>query len=162
MGVLLGAVARLNGIRRAGVSQRVWLDPRAHIAGDVRLGARSRISRGCEIHGPVEIGNDSFLNRDVYVRAGTRIGVRVAIGPFCRLVTDSHDIGSEAQRAGRNTSHPVTVGDGAWLGVGVTVLPGVTIGAGSVIAAGSVVTRDVPPNRLAAGAPARVIRSLSP
>lgn len=54
---------------------------------------------------------------------------------------------------------PVTIGDGAYLGSGVVVNPGVTIGAGAVIAPGSVVTRDVPPCGVAAGSPARVLRT---
>ena len=52
---------------------------------------------------------------------------------------------------------PIHVGDGAWLGHGTIVLAGVTIGEGAVIGAGSVVTRDVPPNAIAAGNPARVL-----
>jgi len=54
----------------------------------------------------------------------------------------------------------VSVEDGAWIAARVTVLPGVTIGRGSVVAAGAVVTRDVPPNCLVAGVPARVLREL--
>ena len=47
-----------------------------------------------------------------------------------------------------------------WIGAAATLLPGVTIGADSVVAAGAVVTRDVPPAKLVAGAPARVVREL--
>jgi acetyltransferase-like isoleucine patch superfamily enzyme len=49
------------------------------------------------------------------------------------------------------------VGDGAWIGHGVTVLQGVRIGEGAVIAAGAVVVHDVPENAIAAGVPARVV-----
>jgi maltose O-acetyltransferase len=55
---------------------------------------------------------------------------------------------------------PVTIGDDVWLGGNVVVCPGVTIGNGSVIGAGSVVTKDIPAGVLAAGNPARVIRTL--
>jgi len=58
-------------------------------------------------------------------------------------------------------TRPVTIGNNVWLGAGAIVLPGVTIGDGSVIGAGSVVTKDVPSNVLAFGAPCRVIRSVS-
>ena len=55
---------------------------------------------------------------------------------------------------------PITIGDNVWLGGGVIVCPGVTIGENSVIGAGSVVTKDVPPNVLAAGNPCKVIRPI--
>jgi maltose O-acetyltransferase len=57
-------------------------------------------------------------------------------------------------------ARPVSIEDGAWIAARVTILPGVTIGRGTVVAAGAVVTRDVPPNTLAAGVPARVKREL--
>jgi acetyltransferase-like isoleucine patch superfamily enzyme len=160
MGVLLDVAARLNGLRRRG-GRAVWVDPRARFLGKGgSVGDRVRISRGCEIHGPVTIAADSFLNRDVYVRAHTSIGARVAIGPFCRLITDTHEVGPADRRAGVTVVRPVRIGNGAWLGAGVTVLPGIEVGDGAVVAAGSVVTRDVPAGTVAAGVPARVIRSL--
>lgn len=55
----------------------------------------------------------------------------------------------------------IVLEDDVWLSTGVTVISGVTIGRGSVIATGSVVTHDIPANVLAAGVPAKVIRSLT-
>lgn len=55
---------------------------------------------------------------------------------------------------------PITIGDNVWLGGGVIVCPGVTIGENTVVGAGAVVTKDLPPNVLAAGNPAWVIRTL--
>lgn len=54
---------------------------------------------------------------------------------------------------------PVIIEDCVWLGLNVTVLKGVRIGYASVVAAGSVVVKDVPPNCVVAGVPARIIRS---
>jgi len=51
---------------------------------------------------------------------------------------------------------PVTTGSNVWIGSGAIILSGVTIGDNAVIGAASVVTRDVPPNRVAAGNPARL------
>lgn len=56
---------------------------------------------------------------------------------------------------------PVVIEDEAWIAIGAIILPGVTIGRGSIVAAGSVVTKDVPPHTLAAGNPARVVKSLT-
>ena len=55
---------------------------------------------------------------------------------------------------------PVRIGDDAWLGANVTVLPGVTIGNGAVVAAGAVVSRDVEENTVVGGVPARLLRRL--
>ena len=57
-------------------------------------------------------------------------------------------------------SAPVVIEESVWLCANVTVLKGVTIGARSVIATGSVVTRDIPPDTLAGGVPAKPLRSL--
>ena len=56
---------------------------------------------------------------------------------------------------------PVAIGDNCWIGGSVTICGGVTIGEGCVIGAGSVVTRDIPPNSLAAGVPCRVLRPIT-
>ena len=57
---------------------------------------------------------------------------------------------------------PVRVGNGADIGVNAVLLPGVTIGEGAIIGAGAVVTRDVPAYAIAAGVPAKVMRSRKP
>ena len=62
--------------------------------------------------------------------------------------------------AGHGTVAPVTLRRGCYLGAGALLLPGVTIGERAVVAAGAVVTRDVPPNTLVGGVPARVMRPL--
>lgn len=56
------------------------------------------------------------------------------------------------------SSKPVHIGCNVWLGEQVCILPGVTIGDGAIVGANSVVTHDIPPNSIAAGNPARVIR----
>lgn len=127
---------------------------------DISVGARTKIYRGTEILGPVQIGADVFINRDAYIRPGTRLGDRVNLGPFVKLITDTHDIGGHDKRAGDVRHDPIVVGDGTWIGASVTVVGGVTIGAGCVIAAGAVVTEDVPDDTLVGGVPAAVIRRL--
>jgi len=74
---------------------------------------------------------------------------------------DRHPLDAKARRERWETARPIVIGDGAWLGGGVIVLPGVSIGADAVIGAGSVVTRDVPAGHLAFGNPCRTVRDLS-
>ena len=57
---------------------------------------------------------------------------------------------------------PVTIGDGAFLGIGCAVLMGVTVGEHAFVAAGAVVTRDVEPHTLVVGNPARAVRRWDP
>lgn len=124
------------------------------------IGDRPNIFRGSEILGPVQIGDDVFIGRDAYIRPRVLIGNRVSIGPFVRLISDTHEVGNSARRAGRNVFLPITIGDGTWIGASVTVVGGVSIGKGCIVAAGSIVTSDVPDNILVGGVPARAIRHL--
>ncbi|MBP2437575.1 acyltransferase [Microbacterium amylolyticum] len=126
----------------------------------IRIGDRTKIYRGSEITGSVTIGDEVFINRDAYIRPKTTIGNRVNLGPFVRLVSDTHDIGPASKRAGTPRHDPIVIGDGTWIGAGATVLAGVTVGSGVIVAAGAIVTEDVPDGVLVGGIPARIIREL--
>lgn len=120
------------------------------------LGGRE-LSHNLEIHEIcwVNIGCVFDLNAPI------TIGSRVAIGHQVLLLTSTHEIGLPAQRATPLIkARPIVIHDGAWLGARCTILPGVTVGAGAVVAAGAVVTRDVPPNSMVAGVPARIVKDL--
>ena len=121
---------------------------------------KNRICKGCKFNGPVQIGNNVYLNYNVDVRKNTFIGDNVNIGPNTLIISDSHEIGNKFKRAGKSTFKDIIIQDGCWIGANVTILGGVTIGNGSIIAAGSVVTKDVSLNTLVGGVPAKVIRKL--
>jgi maltose O-acetyltransferase len=114
------------------------------------------------IYDRLTVGEDCWINIGLLINLGApiTIGDKVAIGHDVMLLTDSHELGPEERRAADLTSEPVTIGNGVWIGTRSVILAGVTIGAGSIVAAGSVVTKDVPPNVLVGGVPARFIREL--
>jgi maltose O-acetyltransferase len=116
----------------------------------------------CDYGYPTRIGARSFVNYGAVFLdcAPVTIGDEVQIATGVQLLTATHPLEPEARRERWETAHPISIGDGAWLGSGVIVGPGVSIGADTVVGAGSVVTRDLPPRVLGVGNPARVVRSL--
>lgn len=102
------------------------------------------------IDGRTDIGSNVSLQTGAYVPSRTTIGDNVFLGPHAALTNDPYPVRTDRELAG-----PV-LEDGVSVGANATLLPGVTVGEGSFVAAGAVVTDDVPPNRMAVGAPARV------
>lgn len=91
-----------------------------------------------------------------------RIGRSVLIGPGVVLACAGHPIHPEQRcSSALETSEPITIEDGVWIGANSTVCGGVTIGEGSVIGAGSVVTSDIPKGLIAAGVPCKVLREIT-
>jgi maltose O-acetyltransferase len=114
------------------------------------------------VEGLLSVGPGCWFNVrcTLDVQAELNIGDGVRLGQEVMILTQTHEMGPSARRAGALCARPVRIGDGAWIGARATILPGVTVGRGAVVAAGAVVVHDVPPDTLVAGVPARVIRSL--
>lgn len=110
----------------------------------------------------IRFGKNVFLNCGCFFQdlGGIEIGDDTIVGPNVTIVTINHGFPPE-DRATRYP-RPVYIGKNVWIGANVTVLPGVTVGDNAVIGAGSVVTKDVEPNTVVAGVPARVIRTIKP
>lgn len=113
----------------------------------------------------ITIGANCFLNIGVMVAAQDHvtIGDWAMIGNGCFIGDASHrfdDPDTPMALQGFTSKGPTTIGANSWLGVNTVVTSGVTIGERCVVGANSVVTSDIPPNSIAAGAPARVIRSI--
>jgi acetyltransferase-like isoleucine patch superfamily enzyme len=131
----------------------------------IRDGARLEvIDRPGLPAGRLEIGNGVNLEQGVHIAACDSIVIEdyVCMAARCAIVDTEHPEGAEENRAWAVSEKrsSVRIGRRVFLGVGVVVLPNVTIGENSIIGANSVVSRDIPANVVAVGAPARPIRSL--
>jgi acetyltransferase-like isoleucine patch superfamily enzyme len=130
-------------------NRRWHKDPRAYLAA---MGVQ--VGENCRIYGiPEEVfGSEPYL---------CRLGDHVSITSGVRFV--SHDGGVWVFRhlfPDLDVFGPITVGNNVFIGINAVIMPGVTIGDNVVIGSGAVVTRDIPSNSVAAGVPARVVRSL--
>lgn len=152
------------------------------VAPDVKLGQDVRLAQFVNLYG-CEIGDDTRLGAFVEVQKNARIGRRCKISShtfICEGVTieDNVFIGhgvafindvyprATTPDGGLQTEadwkvEPTLVKKGASIGSGATILAKVTIGENAIVGAGSVVTRDVPPDTVVAGNPARVLRKVS-
>lgn len=109
----------------------------------------------------IRVGRNVFVNQNCtfYDLGGLDIGDDVMIGPNVSLITAGHPL-EPSQRRAVTIGKPIVIERNVWIAAGATVIGGVTVGENTVVAAGSVVTRDVPPNTLVAGNPARIVRTI--
>lgn len=111
----------------------------------------------------VHMGENVYCNMNcTFLDVNTiTLGNNVMLGPSVSLFTAGHPIDADVRNTKIEFGYPIVVEDNVWIGGSSTVLPGVTIGKNSVVAAGSVVTKDVPPNVVVGGNPAKVIRPIT-
>jgi len=146
--------------------------PRCSLAGPVKVLGTPCITLGSHVafrshiviggNGQLQIDDHAVINDFCMISAFERIaiGKHVMLAPFVYVLDIDHDFSDPSQPVSRQgyKKAAVTIEDGVWIGTQSVVTRGVTIGKNSVIAANSVVTRDIPPNSIAAGSPAVVIR----
>ena len=157
--------------------------PFQRIAPDVKLGRNVRLHGFVNLYG-CEIGDDVKIGTFVEIQKGVKIGNRCKISShtfICEGVTLEDEVfvghnvtftNDRYPRASNENGKLQTEADwacirtlvkrGASIGSGATLLCGITIGENAMIGAGGVVTRDVPPDTVVAGNPARVVKSLAP
>ncbi len=136
----------------------VFLGDRVHLHNDtiVEVGPGGSVTIGADTHVQPRCQFTAF-------EAAIQIGSGVQIGPNCAFYPYDHGLaeGVPIRHQPLRTRGPIVVEDDVWFGVGVVVLSGVRIGRGAVVGAASVVTRDVYPQAVVAGVPARLIRMRS-
>ena len=117
-----------------------------------------RIGRGCKIAAYVEIqrgvvvGDRCKVEAFAFIPSGVTIEDEVFVGPHACFTNDK-----TPRAVGEWSVTPTLVKRGASIGANATIICGVTIGEGALIGAGAVVTKDVPPGKMVAGTPARII-----
>jgi carbonic anhydrase/acetyltransferase-like protein (isoleucine patch superfamily) len=131
---------------------KYWVADNAIVIGNVTLEEDASIWFGCTVRGDNE---------------AIRIGARSNVQDGCVLHTDPGfpiHIGADCTIGHMVMLHGCTIGPGALIGIGAIILNGAKIGAGALVGAGAMVGegKEIPPNSLAVGSPAKVIRELTP
>lgn len=108
----------------------------------------------------IRVGRNVFINHACTFmdRGGITIEDNVLIGPKVNLITINHPLDPAKRQS--TISTPIVIKKNAWLGAGAMILPGVTVGENSIVSAGAIVTKDVPPNTVVAGVPAKMIKKI--
>lgn len=134
---------------------------------------RLAIAGRCEVPWATAVHPSALIDPTVEQGAGVVVLHRAVVQPDCRIgehviintaATVDHDcvIGDFTHLApGTHLGGGVVIGDRVLLGIGAVVIPGKRIGSGTVVGAGAVVASDLPPNVVACGVPARIVRTIS-
>ena len=143
------AFARNSGVPLADKENfNARIEPAAIVREGVKIGQNAVVMMGAVINIGAEIGERTMIDMNAVV------GARARIGENCH-------IGAGAVVAGvlePPSAKPVVVGNNVTVGANAVLLEGVAVGDGAVVAAGAVVTADVPPDCVAAGCPAKIVK----
>ncbi len=115
--------------------------------------------------GGLKIGDECFIGDDALIDLHNKVVLEDRVSIAQRVTILTHiNVGYKnhpLQQFFPPKSQPVVLKSGSVVGAGSIILAGITIGERSMVAAGSVITKDVPPNSLVAGVPAKVIRKIA-
>ncbi len=128
------------------------------------IGDNSKIGTFVEIQKNASIGKNCKISSHTFICEGVHIGDNVFVGHNVTFINDKYPRSANPDGSMQTESDWVViethVKKGASIGSSSTILCGITIGENAVVGAGAVVTKDVPPNTIVAGIPARVIKKI--
>lgn len=153
MSVFIHPTAIVDSDTEIGDGTKVWAY--SHISKGAKIGKNCMIGEGVHIGNHVIIGDECKIQNHSLVYEGVTLGNRVFLGP--NTIT-TNDLYPRAVGDWKDRFRETVFKDNSSVGANCTIVCGVTIGEYAMISAGSVVTRDVMPNSLVRGNPARHIR----
>ena len=165
--LILGRLRARMLLRGARVGAKTSIGARLQVrnAAGIALGARVEIEHDVYLklvtkEARLTVGDFVFIGRGCEIDVAERvtIGEHALIAPGVFIVDHAHKhaLGLRLDEQGIE-SRAVTIGRDAWIGAHAVILHGVTVGVGAIVGAGAVVTKDIAPNTIVAGVPARVI-----
>lgn len=174
--LFLGRNVRLSYVSNISFGKWVQLEDHVQISGlckakvtlgnNVKIGAYSQVIASTSFNNIgeyIRIGNNVGIGEFAYLGGGggLEIGDDCIIGQYLSCHPENHNYDDPTQliRLQGVSRQGIKIGANCWIGAKVTILDGVTIGANCVIAAGAVVTKNMPPNSVIAGVPAKVLKS---
>jgi acetyltransferase-like isoleucine patch superfamily enzyme len=146
------------------IDDNCLLDAKGDVNEGIAIGSGVFVGRNTILsckNGDIELADGANLgfNCEVFSASRVTVGKDTLIAAYTYLVGGDHEAPDKGRAVIEQSRHSlgITVGEGAWVGSGVTVLDGVTIGDRAVIGAGAVVRQAVPAGATAVGVPARVV-----
>lgn len=128
------------------------------------IGDNSKIGTFVEIQKNATIGKNCKISSHTFICEGVHIGDNIFIGHNVTFINDKHPRAANPDGSLQTEADwkvvETFIKDGASIGSSSTILCGITIGENAIVGAGAVVTKDVPPNTIVAGVPAKVIRKI--
>ena len=136
---------------KANIGDNVKIWHFAYVGDNTKIGNNVKIGSLTHVDYDVKIGNDTMIEGLTYIPPLSRIGNNVFIGPSVSLTNDPFPASEKLIG--------VTINDNVVIGSRAVIKAGITIGENSVVAMGAVVTKDVPPNTVVGGVPAKIMYS---